>query len=128
MIRIWFLMAMAMAIFAQWGYSQGTLAPLYVFTNGDGTITPYQSGQMLEVGQTYDLTATPDFGYEFSSWEPVDVSVITQTNYIRDEPILPPVVSMKDRKDIYPVRKTSVWVLRTMLAILRVRSCDTWIR
>lgn len=91
-VRIWFVLAMV--CFAHMGYSQGTLAPLYVYTNGDGSISPYQSGQMLEVGQTYDLTATPDPGYQFSSWEPVDVFIFTQTNYNNGEPVLPPTVSI----------------------------------
>jgi hypothetical protein len=85
----WF--ALAMACFAHVGYSQGTLAPLYLFTNGDGSITPYQSRQMLEAGQTYDITATPDAGYQFNSWEPVVIFIITQTNYDdTGNPVLPP--------------------------------------
>ena len=84
-----------MVCLAQPGFSQDTLAPLYLFTNGDGTITPYQSGQMLEVGQAYDITATAADGNEFSSWQPVNVFIFTQTNYDPNgEPILPPTVSI----------------------------------
>ncbi|HEY1786642.1 MAG TPA: hypothetical protein VGJ73_00735 [Verrucomicrobiae bacterium] len=93
MIRI--LFALTILYFAQAAYSQGTLAPLYVFTNGNGNITPYQSGQMLEVGQSYDLLATPAAGYQFSSWEQLSVFVFTQTNYSQfGDPILPPVISI----------------------------------
>jgi hypothetical protein len=88
------LFALAIVCFAQPGYSQGTLGtltPLYIFTNGDGSITPYQSGQMLGVGLIYDMTATPDAGYQFSSWEPVNIFITTQTNYDAEgDPILPP--------------------------------------
>ena len=83
------VLVLMVAGLASRAHSQGNLAPLYVFTNGDGSITPYQSGQMLEAGQTYDLTATPDAGYQFVSWEPVDVFIITTTNYLNGEPIFP---------------------------------------
>lgn len=67
----------------------------FLFTNGDGNITPYQSGQMLQVGQTYNITATPDVGYQFSSWQPVQVFIFTQTNFNGSgNPILPPVQSI----------------------------------
>jgi hypothetical protein len=81
---------------AQRGYSQGTLAPLYVFTTGDGSVTPYQSGQMLEVGQTYTIMATPAAGYEFSSWQPVNVFIFIQTNFNGGNPVLPPVESIDE--------------------------------
>jgi hypothetical protein len=81
---------------AQRVYSQGTLAPLYVFTTGDGFVTPYQSGQMLEVGQTYTITATPAAGYEFSSWQPVNVFIFIQTNFNGGNPVLPPVESIDE--------------------------------
>jgi hypothetical protein len=71
--------------------SQDVLTPLYVFTNGCGSVTPYLSGQMLEVGQTYDLTAVANAGYEFTSWQPVDVLILSQTNFEPNgDPILPP--------------------------------------
>src|ERR1700677_1244561 len=93
MIRMGFILVIV--YLAQSGFSQDTLAPLYLFTNGDGTISPYQSGQMLDVGQTYDLTATAANGYEFNSWQPVNVFIFTQTSYDSNgDPILPPTVSI----------------------------------
>lgn len=85
---------LALTCFAPPVYSQGTLAPLYLYTSGDGSITPYQSGQMLEAGQTYEITAIPDAGYQFSSWQPVNIFIITQTNYAGGNPIIPPVQSI----------------------------------
>lgn len=109
-----------MVCFACSGYSQGTLAPLYLYTSGDGSITPYQSGQMLEVGQTYDITAVPDAGYEFSSWQPVDVFIFTTTNYNNGVPILPPVVSI-----VPSVEETNIYVSDlefTMQDVMQVSS------
>jgi hypothetical protein len=60
------------------GYGQGSLAPLYVFTNGFGSITPLQYGQLLEVGQSYEMTALPDSGFVFSSWQMANVFVDTE--------------------------------------------------
>src|SRR5581483_453958 len=60
------------------GYAQGTLAPLFLFTNGSGSITPFQSGQLLQAGQTYQMTAVPQAGDSFESWEPVNVFIFTQ--------------------------------------------------
>jgi hypothetical protein len=102
--RLWFmkkipfmlLLVLVGMCLAQRGFSQGTYAPLYLFTNGDGSITPYQSGQMLEVGQTYTITATPAAGYEFSSWQPVNVFIFIQTNYNGGQPVLPPIESMDE--------------------------------
>ena len=87
--------ALAMFCFVQIAYSQGNPAPLYLFTSGNGSITPYQSGQMLEAGQTYEIAATPAEGYQFTSWQPANVFVITQTNFSSEGvPILPPVMSI----------------------------------
>jgi hypothetical protein len=49
---------------------------------------------MLEVGQKYDITATPADGYEFSSWQPVNVFISIQTNYFAGNPVLPPTESI----------------------------------
>jgi Divergent InlB B-repeat domain len=65
---------------ARHGHAQGTLVPLPLFTDGNGSITPFQDGQLLEAGQTYEMTAIPDAGFAFSSWQPVNV--YTETTYI----------------------------------------------
>lgn len=70
-IALIILAVMLTASLAGQSYAQGTLAPLYLSTNGDGSITPLQSGQLLEVGQSYNITATPDSGFSFSSWQPL---------------------------------------------------------
>ncbi|HEV2436189.1 MAG TPA: filamentous hemagglutinin N-terminal domain-containing protein [Verrucomicrobiae bacterium] len=71
-----------MACFPRQGCAQGTLAPLFLSTNGDGSITPLQNGQLLEVGQNYDMTALAGSGFAFSSWQPVHVfiSISSVTN------------------------------------------------
>lgn len=68
--------------FAQHSNAQDT-AYLYLFTTGSGSISPYQNGQLLDVGVSYEMTATPDPGYEFSSWQPV--SVFTDTTILEDQ-------------------------------------------
>ncbi len=69
------LVTLATVCFAGRSHGQDTLAPLYLYTSGDGNITPLESGQLLDVGQSYDMTAVPDAGYVFSSWQPVNVFV-----------------------------------------------------
>lgn len=93
MMRTWTTLAvLCLLSFAPMGYSQDASAPLYLFTQGNGSISPSQSGQMLEVGQTYIITATPGPGYEFKSWQPVNVFIFVQTNFDSGgNPILPPV-------------------------------------
>jgi hypothetical protein len=88
------LVLLGMVFFVYQGCSQGTLTPLYLFISGSGSVTPLQNGQSLEVGQSYEMTAVPDPGFTFSSWQPVDVFTTTQTNFDGfGNPILPPVVS-----------------------------------
>jgi uncharacterized repeat protein (TIGR02543 family) len=43
-------------------------APITITTNGQGTVTPALSGQNLELGKTYRLTAKPAAGYLFDGW------------------------------------------------------------
>lgn len=67
------------AIFGAGAYAQVnqpddvTNAPLFLLINGNGQVSPYASGDLLQVGLTYDLLATPDPGYVFSGWQPVNV-------------------------------------------------------
>ena len=72
------LVTLGAVCFTRQSYSQGTLAPLYLSTTGSGSITPLQDGQLLEVGQSYDMTAVPDSGFVFSSWQPANVFVLTE--------------------------------------------------
>ena len=43
-------------------------APLLLAVNGNGSIVPDLSGQSLELGATYVITAAPDAGNVFTSW------------------------------------------------------------
>jgi hypothetical protein len=79
LINIVFVILMTLCL-ARHGHAQGTLVPLPLFTDGNGSITPFQDGQLLEAGQTYEMTAIPDAGFAFSSWQPVNV--YTETTYI----------------------------------------------
>ena len=45
------LVTFATVCFARQSFAQGTLEPLFLFPTGDGSITPLQNGQLLEVGQ-----------------------------------------------------------------------------
>ena len=72
------LASVAILSFAHRGCSQGAItAPLYLFINGSGIISPLQNNQLLVVGQTYELTAIPDSGFTFNSWQPVYVFNVT---------------------------------------------------
>jgi hypothetical protein len=70
-------------------------SPLFVYTNGPGQIYPVNDGEMLQVGRVYKMKAVPDRGYKFASWQPVNIFILTQTNFnAQGEPILPPIVSI----------------------------------
>jgi hypothetical protein len=43
-------------------------APLTVLLHGDGTVTPNLNGQLLEIGQTYSMTAQAGAGSSFINW------------------------------------------------------------
>jgi len=65
--------------------AQGTLEPLLLFVKGSGSVTPYQSGDLLEDGQNYSMTAAPADGFTFVSWQPVNVFISTM--YISGSPV-----------------------------------------
>jgi hypothetical protein len=88
------LVVLGMVCCVHEGCSQGTLTALYLFISGSGSVTPLQNGQLIEAGQSYEMTAVPDPGFAFSSWQPVNVFTLAQTNFDGSgNPILPPVVS-----------------------------------
>jgi hypothetical protein len=62
-------------------------APLSLFTTGDGMITPFTDGQMLEVGQDYTMEAVPSLGFAFSSWQPVNIITFTEIFFDGVNPI-----------------------------------------
>lgn len=88
------MFTLATVCFAHRSCAQGTLAPLSLFTSGSGEISPFQDGQMLEVGQSYEMTAIPDDGYVFSSWQPVNVFTFTQITPPLNGWTNPPIVSI----------------------------------
>ena len=89
------LLMMLMTLgFAGQTFSQDTLAPLYLFTTGAGSITPFQSGELLEAGLSYEMTAIPDPGFVFSSWQPVNTIVTTEMTYDSSGSPLPPIASL----------------------------------
>jgi Divergent InlB B-repeat domain len=92
------LTVMAVVCFADCGHAQGTVteAPLPLFINGAGQVTPYQDGQMLQVGQSYEMTAIPDAGSLFSSWQPVNVFTFVQAQFDAAGNPLPPIISTVD--------------------------------
>jgi hypothetical protein len=73
-IRKLLLVTLAVSAFLFGGKTraQGT-APLHLFINGAGSVSPFHDGQLLEVGLSYDMVAVPDSGSAFSSWQPVNV-------------------------------------------------------
>lgn len=59
-------------------------APIAVFTNGFGTISPNYDNQLLQVSNTYTMTARAGKGFAFTSWTgtlpaPVTTSKLTFT-------------------------------------------------
>jgi hypothetical protein len=72
------LAALATVCFASQSHSQGTSTPLHLYTSGNGSVTPLQDGDLLVIGQTYDMEAIPCSDSVFSSWQPVNVTTVTQ--------------------------------------------------
>jgi hypothetical protein len=67
-------LTLATVCFTGQSFAQGDIsAPLLLFTNGAGSVSLFQGGQLLVVGQNYEMEGVPDSGFEFSSWQPVDV-------------------------------------------------------
>jgi hypothetical protein len=88
------MLTLAAVCFANQIYGQGVAyASLMLFTNGAGSISPIQNGQLLEVGQTYDMEAIPDSGFVFSSWQPVNIFTYTEVTFDPDGETNPPIIS-----------------------------------
>ena len=43
-------------------------ALITVLTNGSGTVSPNYNGSLLQIGQSYSMTATASAGFEFKNW------------------------------------------------------------
>jgi hypothetical protein len=74
--------------------AQSTNAPLSLFINGGGSVSPLTNGESLVVGQTYNMVATPDAGFAFTSWQPVNVFTFTTVTVNPDGTTNMPVVSV----------------------------------
>lgn len=88
------LAALTTVCFPSQIHSQGTLAPLYLSISGNGSITPLQDGDLLVVGQIYDMEAVPNSDSVFSSWQGVNVFTFTQMQVDASGNPLPPLVSI----------------------------------
>ena len=88
------LVALAALCFALPGFAQTpSTTPLYLFTTGSGQISPFQNGQLLTVGQTYEMQAMPDPGSVFSSWQPINIFTFTEFTVDPEGNPNPPVTS-----------------------------------
>ncbi len=88
------MVALAMLCFTRPGRAQDTnTAPLYLFIAGSGEISQLQNGQMLNVGQDYEMTALPDAGFIFSSWQQVNIFTFEQITIDANGNPNPPIIS-----------------------------------
>ena len=67
---------------ARRSFFRSALSPLTLLTNGQGTISGLTNGQMLEVGRTYQIIATPGPGHLFSSWQGLFVSESAKVKFL----------------------------------------------
>jgi hypothetical protein len=74
-------------------YAQTTNAPLSLFIVGGGSVSPLTNGESLVVGQNYNMVASPDAGFAFTGWQPVNVFTFTEVALDQYGNPLPPVVS-----------------------------------
>lgn len=101
-------------------------APLSLFITGSGEISPFTDGQLLEVGQSYEMTATPDSGYLFSSWQPVNI--FTFSEYTSDAqgnptaPIISTVLSPTGQYIVQPVLDFTMQPVTEILDVPEVRT------
>ena len=50
---------------------------LYLSTTGAGSIAPFYTGEVLQAGTNYVMTAIPAAGYSFTNWNPINVFTFT---------------------------------------------------
>jgi hypothetical protein len=129
-------------------HAQGTNEPLSLFINGGGSVSPLTNGEVLEIGQSYNMVATPDTGYVFSSWQ--SVNVFTFTTYVTDtngntspvvtmtvsplpaftnQPslhfVMQPVVVIYDNPGVSTITKSSGWQANFDPILLEIQSSDS---
>lgn len=93
-LRFIITFALALTCFARSGRAGApATAALYIYTTGSGEFSPFQSGQLINVGQNCALTATADPGYEFNNWEMIGVYTLEQFTVDAHGNPLPPVFS-----------------------------------
>jgi len=86
-ILILAVMLAAQKLPAQWR-TEASPAPLILYTNGLGRISPFSSGQLLEVGYRYTLSASPKGNYAFANWKRVTVYRAVSTTHFPSGPWL----------------------------------------
>jgi hypothetical protein len=93
-LRFIALLALGILCLTLHGYAQvPSTTPLYLFTTGSGQISPFTDGELLTVGQSYEMQAIPDSGFVFSSWQPVDIYTFTEFTFDQSGNPLPPITS-----------------------------------
>jgi hypothetical protein len=77
------LVILVVMLAARWLAAQGTIAdscaPVFLYTNGAGSFSPYRCGQMVQTGQVYSISAIPNHGFRFHFWRQVKVTVAVKT-------------------------------------------------
>jgi hypothetical protein len=115
-----------------------------LYINGGGSVSPYTNGELLEVGATYNMTASAGAGFSFSGWHPVkvftftsfiidpqgntniDVSVVpsvspTVTNQPSLNFVMQPVVVISDNPGVMTITQSSGWQANFDTVILNVQ-------
>jgi hypothetical protein len=129
-------------------FAQETNAPLFVFLNSGGSVSPFTNGEFLAVGQSYNMVATPEPGYEFDSWQPVNV--FTFTNFVTDSAgntipvvsttaspmptytnqpsldfIMQPVVVISDNPGVRIITRSTGWQANFSPILLNIHATDS---
>jgi Divergent InlB B-repeat domain len=114
------LVTVAVVCFPHRSYAQGSLAPLFLSIDGGGSITPFQNGQLLEVGRNYTMTAIPDSGFVFSSWQPANVFVSSSgvtnngTVYTTTNTVIAPIPSYTETPSLTFTMQPQVEILNNL--------------